>query len=79
MNHKPEVLKSWRDEANLSQKALANMIGAARCTVSRAETADRDVSLEIVGKIATTLGKSLSDALTDEARERLADRGLIPH
>jgi transcriptional regulator with XRE-family HTH domain len=51
-------LAEARKRANLSQKALADMIGKDRVTIARIENSQQRPSLETVERIITALAKN---------------------
>ena len=62
-----ERIKSARKEKGLTQKQLADMIGAAVITVRQYENNKRQPSLVTISAIAAALGKSLIELLEEES------------
>jgi transcriptional regulator with XRE-family HTH domain len=56
-------LKVWRMRKLIGQSELADMIGLARATVTRAERGDEVVSFANIRKLAEALGISANELL----------------
>lgn len=66
----PAVLRRYRDAAGLSQQELADWVGIAKSYVSSPELGYRAPNLNLLVKIARSLGVrpgELIDAMVDEA------------
>jgi DNA-binding XRE family transcriptional regulator len=65
-------LATARKQANLSQQALADLVGKDRLTIVRIENAQQRPSLETVSKIITALRQKnvelSADAFIDQGR-----------
>jgi len=70
IHHNPEIIKSWREGAGLSQTELAHHVSRSRPTISRTEEDDTPVSLDVIASIAAYFGKSLAEALNEEGRRK---------
>ena len=69
-----------RQEANLTQEALAHMIGTTGSVISRLESADYDGhSLKVLERIAVALGKKIDIRIVDEkkAQGSIVTRGAL--
>ena len=62
-------LKKWRIEAGIKQEVLAEMIGVSVQTLSRYENGHRAPNADVLQKIATALGVSVAELLSDENPE----------
>jgi transcriptional regulator with XRE-family HTH domain len=60
-----ERLRSVRLERGLSQEKLAELAGLHRTYVSSVERGERNLSLENIEKLATSLGVSMSTLMPD--------------
>ncbi len=56
----PSILKRIRQQAGLTQQALAAAVNLSRVQVARLENGTRQPSLAMAQRLATALGKSLS-------------------
>lgn len=68
MSHLGERIRVTRENAGLSQLALAQRVGIDRSHISKLETGETDGSLKTVKKIAEALGVPLS-VLLEEPRQ----------
>lgn len=60
------MLTAARLERGISQQALADMIGTKRSNISRMESGSQNISLDMLVKVASALGKDVSLGLTDK-------------
>lgn len=67
------MLTAARLERGISQQALADMIGTKRSNISRMESGAQNISLDMLVRVASALGKDVSLGLTDKTPEK-ADR-----
>ena len=58
-------IKHARNKKNMTQEQLAGAVGSAREHISRAESGERGISLELLVAIANTLDTPISDLLAD--------------
>lgn len=63
-------LTAARLEKNLSQEALARLVGTKRSNISRMESGSQNISLDSFLKIASALGKEAHLTLTEPAQEQ---------
>lgn len=54
-----KLLKHYREESGLSQKALADIVGISRFSIMDYESGRKSPTLDTARKIANALGKSL--------------------
>lgn len=55
-----QLIATWRSGAGLSQEALGEVIGLDQASVSRMESGNRQVSVELLLKILNALGSDLA-------------------
>lgn len=70
-------IRRYRDEARLSQEALANQIGVSTNTISRWETATYKLSLNDLQKLAGFFHVRLSSLLPPEEGEQPIQKALM--
>lgn len=70
IHHNPEIIRSWREAAALTQEQLAEEIRRSRPTIARTEDATVPVSLDVLASIAAYYKKPLADALNEEGRRK---------
>ena len=71
-------LQMLRKQKNLTQEALAEMVGVTRQTIAKWETEERTPDLEMSGRLASVLEVSLDDLVNapeDELDSRPGMRG----
>lgn len=56
-------IRRWKE---ISQEALALNAGVSRTYIGEIERGERSVSIDVMGKIADTLGVELSELVKDE-------------
>lgn len=61
-------ISEWRLKKNLSQEQLAARVGTTKSSISRWETAERDITLGALGAIAEALGCEVTDLYRDPDR-----------
>lgn len=66
------TLNMLRDELNISQTELANMMGVKQPSIARMEQADNDPRLSTLKRYVTALGGELSLAVTLPTGKRIA-------
>lgn len=78
------MLTAARLERGISQQALADMIGTKRSNISRMESGAQNISLDMLVRVASALGKDVSLGLTDKTPDtvdcyslRLYDEELL--
>lgn len=78
------MLTAARLERGISQQALADMIGTKRSNISRMESGAQNISLDMLVRVASALGKDVSLGLTDKTSDtvdcyslRLYDEELL--
>ena len=78
------MLTAARLERGISQQALADRIGTKRSNISRMESGAQNISLDMLVKVASALGKDVSLDLTDKTPDtvdryslRLYDEELL--
>ncbi len=59
-------LRYFRSEQKLSQEALADLVGLHRTYVGSVERSERNVSLDNVERLATTLGVDVTTLLSED-------------
>ena len=59
-----------RMEKGISQQALADMIGTQRSNICRVEAGGQNISLDMLLKISSALGKEVSVILSDRKEEK---------
>ncbi|HWJ37835.1 MAG TPA: helix-turn-helix transcriptional regulator [Sphingomicrobium sp.] len=59
-------LRRLRSIRGLSQEALADLAGLHRTFVGSVERAERNISVDNIGKLATALGVSAADLLKEK-------------
>lgn len=70
----PGVIRRYRDKAGLSQQELADRVGIAKSYISSLELGYRAPNLNVLVKIASSLGVragELVDAMVEEAEKAL--------
>ncbi len=60
-------LRRLRGERGLSQEALADLAGLHRTYVGSIERSERNVSLDNIAKLATSLGIAVHELLTEHS------------
>jgi len=70
IHHNPEIIRSWREGAALTQEQLAENIKRSRPTIARTEDETVPVSLDVLASLAAYYGKPLADALNEEGRRK---------
>jgi len=58
-------IRHLRSEQKLSQEGLADLVGLHRTYVGSVERSERNVSLDNVEKLATTLGVDITEILAE--------------
>lgn len=58
-------LRHLRAQQKLSQEALADLVGLHRTYVGSVERSERNVSLDNIERLATTLGVDITDLLSE--------------
>jgi transcriptional regulator with XRE-family HTH domain len=58
-------IRHLRSQQKLSQEALADLVGLHRTYVGSVERSERNVSLDNVEKLATTLGVDITEILSE--------------
>lgn len=58
-------IRYLRSQQKLSQEALADLVGLHRTYIGSVERSERNVSLDNIERIATTLGVDISEILTE--------------
>lgn len=78
------MLTAARLEKGISQQALADMIGTKRSNICRMESGAQNISLDMLVRVASALGKDVSLGLTDKTPDtvdcyslRLYDEELL--
>ena len=64
------MLTAARLEKGISQQALADMIGTKRSNICRMESGAQNISLDMLVKVASALGKDVSLGLTDKTPDK---------
>lgn len=54
-----KAVKQLRGSLGLTQSAFATLVGQTQSTISRIETGDFDLSVDLLGQIASAAGKRL--------------------
>ncbi len=65
-SHVINLLVDLRHENNLTQKALADKLGASQAVISRIENGNVNIGIDFLSKIAKTFGKDISITLIDK-------------
>lgn len=71
-------LVAKRIENRLTQKDVAQMIGAAQATYCQIEKGDRNPSVMMAKKIADALGFAWTEFFNEDARGPEGQKGAIP-
>lgn len=74
------LVKRRRKEQNLSQDALAKLMGSSQSRVAKIESGDPSVSLDLIVRALLTSGatrKELAEAIINS--DELGDRELVTH
>jgi len=66
MQHIGKIIKKYREEKNLTQKQIADLIHMHRSNYSRVETGERELSIEAIQKIATLFGMTIDQLINEE-------------
>ena len=66
MQHIGKTIKKYREEKNLTQKQIADLIHMHRSNYSRVETGERELSIEAIQKIATLFGMTIDQLVNEE-------------
>lgn len=59
-----QLIANWRGTTGLTQQALGEAVGLDQASVSRIESGDRKVDVELLLHILTAVGLSLSETAT---------------
>lgn len=65
-------IKTLREQRDMKQKDLAALVGVHQTRISQCETGERGISLELAVKIASALGVSVDDLISDTALAEIA-------
>lgn len=81
MSNLGERIRSYRQQANLSQTELAEKVGVSYAQIGRYETKGAQPPAEVLQKMAGVFGVSLdqlaSGSLAEQAAGQLTDRQLL--
>lgn len=67
-----ERIKTLREQRNITQGELADLVGVHQSKISHCETGARGISLELAAKIADALGVAVDDLLPTRAEAQFA-------
>lgn len=73
-----EKIKLWRDERDMSQEQLADLLGTSKQVISRYETNQRTPKITVAQEYAAVLGVPLSSLIDDSAPLESSIPGIMP-
>jgi len=66
MQHIGKIIKKYREDRNLTQQQIADLIHMHRSNYSRVEAGERELSIEAIQKIATLFGMTIDQLVNEE-------------
>jgi transcriptional regulator with XRE-family HTH domain len=66
MQHIGKIIKKYREDKNLTQKQIADLIHMHRSNYSRVEAGERELSIEAIQKVATLFGMTIDQLVNEE-------------
>jgi len=66
MQHIGKIIKKYREEKNLTQKQIADLVHMHRSNYSRVEAGERELSIEAILKIAAFFGMTIDQLVNEE-------------
>ena len=66
MQHIGKTIKRIREEKNLTQQQIAELVNMHRSNYSKVESGDRELSIEAINKIAKYFGMSIDELVNFE-------------
>jgi transcriptional regulator with XRE-family HTH domain len=66
MQHIGKIIKKYREEKDLTQQQIADLIHMHRSNYSRVEAGDRELSIEAIKTVAQFLGMTIDQLVNEE-------------
>ena len=66
MQHIGKIIKKYREDHNLTQQQIADLIHMHRSNYSRVEAGERELSIEAIQKIAKHFGLTIDQLVNEE-------------
>lgn len=65
-----ENVRRWREVRGLTQEKLAEMMGAERALIARVENTPQNMGIELLERIASALGVTVSELVEDSSGKK---------
>jgi transcriptional regulator with XRE-family HTH domain len=66
MQHIGKIIKKYREDKNLTQQQIADLIHMHRSNYSRVEAGERELSIEAIQKVAGLFGMTIDQLINEE-------------